>query len=147
MKIKLKINGEQKIFDVSPRKTLLDLLRENGYFSPKRGCSTGDCGACAVLVDGVSMNSCLLLVGKVDGCEVITTTSNMATIQESLVDSGAVQCGFCTPGIIISTIDLINRNPNPDKKNIKEALDGNLCRCTGYKKIIDGIFEGLKKIR
>ena len=144
MKITININNKQKIFDISAVDTLLTVLRNNHYKDVKCGCEEGECGACLVLLNGKAINSCQVLAGSVDGSTIMTTNGigtqqNPHIIQTSLAEAGAVQCGFCTPGIVISAFALLEQNKNPSEQDIRQALDGNLCRCTGYEKIIDGI--------
>lgn len=154
LQIQLKINSVQKSIKIHPRDMLLEVLRREGYYGVKRGCNTGDCGSCTVLINGVPKNSCTTFAAGCNGKE-ITTIEGVAEdpsvpspgdgarklhpIQKSMVEGGAVQCGFCTPGVILSTKALLAENPNPSAEEIKEALDGNLCRCTGYVKIIEAI--------
>jgi carbon-monoxide dehydrogenase small subunit len=144
MKVSLVINEQRKKFDISPAETLLDLLRRNYYTEVKRGCNQGECGACLVLLDGKVVNSCQVLAGSIDGCSITTvrgigTQQKPSVIQQSLAEVGAVQCGFCTPGIVIAVYALLRDNPSPSEQEIRKALDGNLCRCTGYEKIVAGI--------
>ncbi len=150
MKISLTINGVKKHYEVEPGEILLDLLRRKGYKSVKEGCKTGDCGACMVLVDGRAMTSCTLFAAQVDGREVTTIEGLDDKLSEELKDSfleaGAVQCGFCIPGVLISAYSLLMDNPNPGEEEIKAALDGNLCRCTGYVKQIEAIKETANSI-
>lgn len=145
MNIDLKINGKDKTLDVEPGEVLLDVLRRNGYKSVKRGCETGDCGACMVLVDGRAMTSCTLFAAQAHGREVKTVEGIKDDLSERLKENflevGAVQCGFCIPGVLISAYSLLNSNPNPSEEEVKAALDGNLCRCTGYVKQIEAIKE------
>ncbi|MBS3787455.1 (2Fe-2S)-binding protein [Candidatus Bipolaricaulota bacterium] len=145
MKVEFELNGEVKEFDVDSGEILLDLLRDEGCKSVKRGCETGDCGACMVLVDGRAMTSCTLFAAQADGKEVRTVEGledELAEqLKESLLEAGAVQCGFCIPGVLISAYSLLSRNEEPTKGEIKAALDGNLCRCTGYVKQIEAIKE------
>jgi carbon-monoxide dehydrogenase small subunit len=127
-----------------PNVTLLAALRELGHMDVKNGCEKGDCGACAVLLDGAPINSCLVLAVQADGCTITTNAGlgsldNPHPIQEAFADKGAVQCGYCSPGMIITAKDLLDRNPNPTEPEIREAISGNLCRCTGYKHIIQAI--------
>ena len=150
MKVEFELNGEEKSFDVEPGEVLLDLLRDNGCRSVKRGCETGDCGACMVLVNGRAMTSCTLFAAQVNGREIRTVEGledELAErLKESLLEAGAVQCGFCIPGVLISAYSLLSRKDNPTKEEIKAALDGNLCRCTGYVKQIEAIKETSNKI-
>lgn len=150
MKVEFELNGEEKSFDVQPGEVLLDLLRDNGCKSVKRGCETGDCGACMVLVNGRAMTSCTLFAAQVNGREIRTVEGledELAErLKESLLEAGAVQCGFCIPGVLISAYSLLSRKDNPTEEEIKAALDGNLCRCTGYVKQIEAIKETSNKI-
>ncbi|MDP6156252.1 MAG: (2Fe-2S)-binding protein [Candidatus Thermoplasmatota archaeon] len=141
----LTVNGQVYEISVSPTLTLLDILRyEIGLTGTKKGCGTGDCGACTVLVNGRAANACLILAPDAKGAD-ITTIEGLAVegelhpIQQAFVDHGAIQCGFCSPGMIMSAADLLNRNPNPTAEEAKNAISGNLCRCTGYIKIIEAI--------
>ena len=152
MKIAVTINGQHREFETTAGETLLDLLRRNGYVGVKKGCGTGDCGACAVLLDGRSVNSCLILTAKADGAEILTieglaANGNLHPVQEAFLDEGAVQCGYCTPGMVMSAIDLLTRNPDPSEEEIREAISGNLCRCTGYVKQVQAIQKAAEKMR
>jgi len=144
IEITLTINGRRKILQAEPGESLLKLLRKAGYVEVKTGCEAGDCGSCLVLLDGRPVNSCMVLAPSVDGAEV-TTVRGVGTqraphpIQIALVEAGGVQCGYCTPGIVIAAYALLRSNPTPSEREIREALDGNLCRCTGYEKIIAGV--------
>lgn len=131
--------------------TLLELLREAGHTDVKAGCHTGECGACVVLLNGELVNSCQVLAGSCIGAEISTVKAigdlhNPHPIQKALVDVGAVQCGFCTPGIVLAAYVLLKDNSNPTEDEIKTALDGNLCRCTGYVKIIEGVQLAAKRM-
>jgi carbon-monoxide dehydrogenase small subunit len=145
--ISLTINGETEQAGISANMTLLDMLRETlVYTGTKNGCAAGECGACTVLLNGEPVNSCLVLAVECDGVEIITVEglahdSQLDPIQDAIIEAGGVQCGFCTPGILISARALIDRNPNPSVDEIKSALVGNLCRCTGYLRIIDAVQE------
>ncbi len=132
--------------------TLLELLRETDHTEVKIGCKTGECGACVVLLNGELVNSCQVLAGSCIGAEITTVKGigdlhDPHPIQQALVDAGAVQCGYCTPGIVLATYVLLKETPNPTKDDIKRALDGNLCRCTGYVKIIEGVRLAAERIR
>ena len=146
-RISLTINGESEQADIAANMTLLDLLRETLVITgTKNGCAAGECGACTVLLNGEPVNSCLVLAVECDGIEIVTVEglakdSRLDPIQEAIIEAGGVQCGFCTPGILISSRALIDRNPNPSVNEIKAALVGNLCRCTGYLRIIDAVQE------
>ncbi len=151
MKIKFKLNGIEVEVDADPASRLLDILREEfGLVGVKEGCGEGECGACAVLLDGKLVHSCLVPLANVMGREVITVeglrdTEEFRIIEESLLDAGAVQCGFCTPGFVVSIYALLKSNPDPSDKDIREAISGNLCRCTGYQMIVDGIKLAAKR--
>jgi len=144
--IKFKLNEEMRKVFVEPNEILLDVLREKlGIKSPKHGCDRGDCGACAVLLDGKSVRSCLILAIEVDGHEIVTlegiSKNGLTKVQEVMIEKNAFQCGFCAPGMIITTTELLNKNPHPTREEVQEALSGNLCRCTGYTPIIDAVLE------
>jgi carbon-monoxide dehydrogenase small subunit len=131
--------------------TLLSALRDLGYTDVKNGCEIGECGACAVLLNGQPVNSCMVLACQVDGAEIVTnaglgTMDNPHSLQEAFADSGAVQCGFCTSGMIISAKALLDRNPHPTEQQIREALSGNLCRCTGYGQIVEAVQIAAEKM-
>lgn len=143
--LELRVNGELCQVEVEPHRTLLEVLRENlGLTGAKKGCDEGQCGCCSVLMDGKVVDSCLVLAVHARGKE-ITTIEGLAKdgklhpLQDAFIKYGAIQCGFCTPGMILSAKALLDRNPKPTKEEIKEALVGNLCRCTGYVKIIEAI--------
>ena len=139
------VNGTDVEVSVRPDETLLEVLRERvGMIEVREGCGKGDCGACAVILDGEAVNSCLTLALQANGREVITlngigTEENPHPLQKSFVEHGAIQCGFCTSGMIVSAKALLDRNPTANREEIREAIAGNLCRCTGYKKIVDAI--------
>ncbi len=144
MRIGFKLNGQAQDVDVHPGESLLELLRRSGAVSVKNGCSNGDCGSCAVLLDGRAVTSCLLFAGQVDGHELMTTeglatTEGLHPLQQGLLETGGVQCGFCTPGILMTAVDLFSRAADPTDEDIRHALAGNLCRCTGYVKIVEGV--------
>jgi len=143
--LNLSVNGRPVSLAVEPHLTLLEVLRDTlGLTGTKEGCGAGNCGACTVLLDGEPVNSCLLLAVEADGSEVITVeglTNNgdLHPVQEALVAHGGVQCGFCTPGVVLSSVALLKRNPRPTEAEIRDALAGNLCRCTGYDKIVRAV--------
>jgi len=143
--ITLTVNGVTHELAVEPRRTLLEVVREDlGLTGSKKGCGIGDCGACTMLVDGVATFSCLMLAIQADGCNVETVESlaengKLNKLQQSFVDVGAIQCGYCTPGMLMMATELLRRNPHPEEKEIRLALSGNLCRCTGYQKIVEAI--------
>jgi len=142
--IALNVNGRTHEIALTPNTTLLQALRDLGYTDVKSGCDKGDCGACAVLLNGEAVNSCLVLAWQADGAEVVTnaglgTLDAPHPLQQAFADAGAAQCGYCTPGMIISAKVLLDRNPNPTEDEIREAISGNLCRCTGYAQIIEAV--------
>jgi len=142
--ITLNVNGRRHEVAVAPNSTLLQVLRDLGYTDVKNGCEKGDCGACAVLLSGRAVNSCLVLAWQAQGAEIVTdrglgTLADPHPIQEAFADAGAAQCGYCTPGMVVSAKALLDRNPNPSNEQIREAISGNLCRCTGYTQIIEAI--------
>jgi len=145
MRIKFTVNGESVEAEVDGSVRLLDLLRDKLFLTgAKEGCGEGECGACTVLLDGHAVNSCLVLAPQVDGKEVLTVEGlsrdgELHPIQRAFVEKGAVQCGFCTPGFIMSTYALLKDNPDPSDEEIMTALEGNLCRCTGYAKILEAV--------
>ena len=148
--ITLKLNNETRSLDVEPSDILLDVLREVlGVKSPKIGCERGDCGACTVLLDGKTVRTCLILAIEVDGHEITTleglSQSGLTPVQQSLLTHGSFQCGFCAPGMVLSATELLGKNPHPSEEDVKEAIAGNLCRCTGYEPVIDAIVAVGKK--
>ena len=147
MRIELTINGERREADVWAGESLLTALRDRlGLPGSKNACEQGECGSCSVLLDGELVCSCLVLAVQADGHEVVTVEGLAADgalhpVQEAFADAGAVQCGFCTPGFVVAATDLLRRVPDPSEDEIREALSGNLCRCTGYQKILDAVHE------
>ena len=144
------INGDTRTFTVPAHRTLLDALRyELGLTGTKSSCTEGECGACTVLLDGETVNSCLVLAAEVDGHEVVTiegiSANGMTDLQEQLLEQGAVQCGFCIPGQVMSASYLLSKNPTPSVDEIRAALSGNLCRCASYNRIVDAVLETSKK--
>jgi len=145
MKINFTLNGKEIAVDVPPHWTLLRLLRDKlGLTGTKEGCGIGECGACTVLLEGIPVNACLVLAPKVDGKEVQTveglgSRDALHPLQRSFVEHGAVQCGFCTPGVLMSSKALLEKNPRPTTEEVREAISGHLCRCTGYHQIIEAI--------
>lgn len=144
-RLNLRVNGQDFEVYVKPKTTLVDLLRDElGLTGTKKGCGTGECGACTVLMNGSAVNSCLVLAVDADGAE-ITTIEGLASegcldpLQQAFVEEGAIQCGFCTPGMILVAKDFLEKNPQPDEEDCKTAISGNLCRCTGYVKIVKAI--------
>jgi aerobic carbon-monoxide dehydrogenase small subunit len=143
--LKITVNGDDYHFLVDARRTLLQVIRDDiGLTGTKDGCGAGECGACTVLLDGRPVNSCLTLALEADGRSVVTIESLaqggvLHPIQQAFVQQGAIQCGYCTPGMVMSTKALLDRNPNPTREDILRGLRGNLCRCTGYVKIVDAV--------
>jgi carbon-monoxide dehydrogenase small subunit len=148
--INLKVNGEIYEVAVEPRKTLLDIIRDDlGLTGTKKGCDQGECGSCTVIFNGKAVNSCLVLAVEAEGKDVLTIEglakgTKLHPIQEALINHGAIQCGFCTPGMIMSAKVLLDKNPNPTEKEVRDAIGGNLCRCTGYVKIVEAILAATK---
>jgi carbon-monoxide dehydrogenase small subunit len=149
-KINITINGSREEVIVPSNMTLLRMLRETiALTGTKNGCSAGECGACTVMLNGEPVNSCMVLAAECDGAIVQTVEGlaqdgRLAPVQEAIIQEGGVQCGFCTPGVLISAMALLERNPNPDEFDIREALVGNLCRCTGYERIIQSVKKAAK---
>jgi len=147
LSIKFKLNGKEVNVQTSPNRRLIDLLREDlGLTGTKEGCSIGECGACTVLLNGKAVNSCLILAPQVNGAEIETVegldkNGKLHSLQENFLKHGAVQCGYCTPGMLMSAVALLDENPNPSAEDVRDAISGNLCRCTGYKQIIESILE------
>ena len=153
MKIALNINGEKRELDVEQYRTLLDVLRNDaGLTGTKKGCDVGDCGACTVLVDGKPVNSCLMLGVEAEGCKVVTieglqpAPDRLHPLQEAFVRLGGAQCGFCTPGMIMMAAALLAENPKPTEDEIRFGIAGNICRCTGYTKIVEAIQAAAKEL-
>jgi len=147
------VNGKRYQLKTLPNRTLLEVLREDlGLTGVKDGCSSGECGACTVLLDGKAVNSCLVLIGSANGHSIDTVeglqkNNALHPLQKAFVEKGAVQCGFCTPGMLMAAKALLDQNPDPSEEQIRTALAGNLCRCTGYTKIIDAVQEAAKELR
>ncbi len=152
-RIQITVNEDEHDLLVHPNRTLLDLLRYDlGLTGTKEGCDEGDCGACTVIVNGKVMASCLVLAVEVDGAAITTIEGlhqgdELHPIQQAFVDSGAVQCGFCTPGMILTAKALLDEIPDPSEEDIKHYLEGNLCRCTGYTKIIDAVNNAVQLLK
>lgn len=150
-KICFTLNFENVEVEVNPLKRLLDVMREDfKLIGPKEGCGEGECGACAVLMNEKLVNSCMVPIGTVEGKEIITIeglqkTKKYKVLKESFEDAGAVQCGFCTPGMIMASEALLRKNPHPTEEQIREGLSGNLCRCTGYNMIVDAVKKAAER--
>jgi carbon-monoxide dehydrogenase small subunit len=145
VRVELTVNGERREADVWAGESLLYVLRERlGLPGSKNACEQGECGSCSVLFDGTLVCACLVLAAQAEGHEVVTVEGlgadgDLHPVQQAFAETGAVQCGFCTPGFVVATADLLERNPSPSEDEIREALSGNLCRCTGYAKIFDAV--------
>nr|WP_239559036.1 (2Fe-2S)-binding protein [Sporohalobacter salinus] len=146
------VNGEKRKVETTPDTRLLDLIREDlGLTGAKEGCGQGECGACTVIMDGELVASCLVLALQADGAEILTieglsSGDDLHPIQESFVEAGAIQCGFCTPGMVLASKKLLDENQTPTEKEIRRGLSGNLCRCTGYEKIIEAVKLSAEKM-
>ncbi len=152
LKIALKINNQDKTFQIQPHETLLEVLRREGYKGIKRGCGEGSCGACVIILNGRAVKSCILLAAQAHESEIITiegigTRENPHPLQLAFVEEGVVQCGYCIPGMILSAKALLDKNPIPTRKDIKMGLDGNLCRCTGYSGQIKAVLKAAAIMR
>ena len=149
MPFRFTVNGTPQTVDAPPLARLLDVLREDlRCTGPKEGCGEGECGACTVLIDGLAVNSCLVPVIQVDGATIVTVEGlakdgRLDPVQEAFVRCGAAQCGICTPGFLLTARALLDENPHPSRDEVREALAGNLCRCTGYQKIVDAVCSAL----
>ena len=150
MKVSFRVNNETVALQVRPYETLLETLRERlALTGAKEGCGMGVCGACTVLVDGIPLRSCLVLTSEVEGTDITTIEGladgeNIHALQEAFVKHGGIQCGFCTPGMIMSATALLKENPDPTPLQIRKAISGNLCRCTGYQQIVDSVQAAAK---
>jgi aerobic carbon-monoxide dehydrogenase small subunit len=147
IELNIRVNEQNRVLTVEPYRTLLEILRyELGLTGTKEGCGSGNCGSCTVLLDGKAVNSCLVLVAEVEGKEITTIEGlslrgELHPLQQAFIDEGAVQCGFCTPGVILTATSFLESNPRPTETQIRQAIAGNLCRCTGYDKIVRAIMR------
>lgn len=146
MRIELTINHLTKSFEIRPNLLLMELLRQERCYSVKHGCETGDCGACAVLVNGKLVNTCIMLAAQADGADILTleaigTPEQLDPLQAAFVQTGAIQCGYCTPAMILAAKELLSRNPHPSEADVRDALAGVLCRCTGYVKPVEAVLR------
>jgi len=146
VKLNTRINGTNHCLEIKPNAMLIDVLRQAGFKGVKFGCGEGSCGACAVMINGRPRNSCITLAGAAEGADILTVEGmgnpeNPHVLQQAFVDSGSTQCGYCNPGSLIAAKALLDSNPNPTAEDVKDALDGNLCRCTGYVKRIDAVLQ------
>lgn len=150
MRLALTVNGEEQEWEVRANATLLDVLRQHGYTGAKRVCESGECGACAVIVDGLAIDSCIQLAMQSDGCTVTTAEGlekdgQLHPVQEAFADNGAIQCGFCIPGMVVTAANYLEENPNPSEEDVRHVFVGNLCRCTGYKKPINAVLNAARQ--
>lgn len=146
MKIKLRVNYETYQIECEPGLTLLEVLRRLGLKGVKKACETGNCGACTVLLDGRPVPSCIILAASANGCSVVTVEGlardgRLHRVQEAFIRHGAPQCGFCTPGMVLTAVWLLEQNPKPSRREVRQALSGNICRCSGYVKFVDAIMD------
>ncbi len=149
IEMKIQLNGEARRFHIMPGDILLDVLRREGFAGAKRGCETGACGACTVLVNGKPVDSCLMFAAQADGREILTIEGladgdKLHPLQAAFLDYGAVQCGYCTPGMILNTKAFLDHNPDPNETEVREMLSGNLCRCTGYTKPVAAVLAAAR---
>lgn len=153
MEIKFTLNGKETIVESESSLRLIDLLREKlNLTGTKEGCGVGECGACTVIMNGAAVNSCLVLASQIEGTEILTIEGlangeELNLLQKNFLQAGAVQCGFCTPGMVLSSYALLQENPNPTEEEIKDSIAGNLCRCTGYKQIIDAVKQTANELQ
>ncbi len=152
IKIHLKVNGNNYEYETEPRRLLVHVLRELGFTGVHIGCDTSNCGACTVIMNGKSVKSCTILAAEADGAEILTVEGlakdgKLHPIQEAFWEKHALQCGYCTPGMIMEAYWLLNENPNPTENEIREGISGNLCRCTGYQNIVEAIKSASQKLR
>ncbi|AFM23149.1 (2Fe-2S)-binding protein [Desulfomonile tiedjei] len=151
LKISFQLNGKEVSIEVNPEDSALMVLRDRFHLKgAKEGCGIGECGACTILVDGLAVNSCLMLAAQLDGRNVKTVEGlmhqeKMDILQKEFIEHGAIQCGFCTPGMLLSARALLDENPNPDRDSVVEALSGNLCRCTGYVQVVEAVEAAAEK--
>jgi carbon-monoxide dehydrogenase small subunit len=149
LKIELTINGERQTWDVRANETLLDAIRRHGYTGTKRVCESGECGACAVILDDLAVDSCILLAMQAMDSEVVTVEGigreGLHPVQVAFAANGSVQCGFCIPGMVVTAANYLAENPTPTEKEVRHVFVGNLCRCTGYKKPIEAVLEASRE--
>lgn len=152
MEIELTVNGEERAYEVSKTESLLDVLRRDGYTGTNKSCDTGSCGMCRVLVDGEPRESCVTPAVQADGFDVETiegigSQDDLHPVQQAFIDNSAMQCGFCTPGMIMTAVALLRENPDPSESEVREAMDGVICRCTGYKKIVEAVLDAADRMQ
>ena len=151
MKLNVTVNDENKVFEIDIKDSLMDVLRKNGYTSVKHGCETGECGACTVVLNGSTVNTCIYPAvkaedAKITTCEGLEKNGKLSILQEKFIQMGAIQCGYCTPGMLLSAYALLLKNSNPSVDDVKDAISGNFCRCTGYKKPVDAIMAAASEM-
>jgi carbon-monoxide dehydrogenase small subunit len=144
MRLNLTVNGERHSWEIRPNETLLDVLRREGLRGTKRVCESGECGACAVIVDGLAVDSCILLAAQADGAELVTIEGiapeeRLHPVQQAFAENGSIQCGFCIPGMVVTAVNYLDEHPHPTEEEVRHVFIGNLCRCTGYKKPIEAV--------
>jgi aerobic-type carbon monoxide dehydrogenase small subunit (CoxS/CutS family) len=149
VRLALTVNGEEQEWEVRPSDTLLNVLRQHGYTGAKRVCESGECGACAVIVDGLAVDSCIQLAMQSHQCSVTTAEGlerdgRLHPVQEAFADNGAIQCGFCIPGMVVTAANYLEENPHPSEEEIRHVFVGNLCRCTGYKKPVSAVLNAAR---
>ncbi len=145
------LNGRRTVLEGHPMARLLDAIRQSGLTGTKEGCGEGECGACGVLLDGVLVNSCLTPLAHAEGTSITTiegvsTDDTLHTIQQSFIECGGAQCGICTPGMVLAAFELLSRNQEPTEQDVRVALAGNLCRCTGYMRIFESVLEAVRRL-
>lgn len=149
MNLQLRVNGDQHEWDVATNETLLDAIRRNGLTGTKRVCESGECGACAVILNGLAVDSCILLAAQADDGDLITieglaSDGNLHPVQRAFAENGSVQCGFCIPGMVVTAANYLDENPDPTEDEIRHVFVGNLCRCTGYKKPVEAVLAAAR---
>ena len=150
MIVNLTLNGERQSWDIAANETLLDALRRHGHRGTKRVCESGECGACAVIVNGLAIDSCIQLAAQSDGADIVTVEGLeregvLHPVQEAFATNGAIQCGFCIPGMVVTAANYLEQNPSPSEEDIRHVFVGNLCRCTGYKKPIEAVLSAVQR--
>ena len=151
LNVTCRVNGRRTVFEGHPMARLLDAIRQSGLTGTKEGCGEGECGACGVLLDGVLVNSCLTPLAHAEGTSITTiegvaSDDTLHTIQQSFVECGGAQCGICTPGMVLAAFELLSRNQDPTEQDVRVALAGNLCRCTGYMRIFESVLEAVRRL-
>lgn len=152
MQIELTVNGQRRTYDVSKTESLLDVLRRDGYTGTNKSCDTGSCSMCRVLVDGEPRESCVTPAVQADGFNVETIEGigdqdNLHPVQQAFIDNAAMQCGYCTPGMVMTAVALLRKNPDPTEQEVREAMDDVLCRCTGYQKIVEAVLDAANRLQ